>query len=159
MRCFIHREKEAIAVCRACGKGLCPECGTDTGRGLGCRGICEQEIRDYVQLIDRSIEFNKKGVGAVNVLQSERNQSAKKETSLTTTVAAHIHWTRRFRSSVGIFHCLVGIIFLGWGISNLEEFLFALFLGISFLAYGVFILVQGRPSASVQKSNNETQTR
>ena len=159
MHCFIHQDKEAVAICRACSKGLCSECGVDTGRGLGCRGRCEQEVRDYVELIDRSIQIHKQGVGSVSVLQSGREQLLKRESGLTTTVARHIQWTRRFRLSVAAFHCVVGLILAGWGVSDIEKFLFPLVLGICFLAYGVFSFMQARrASEPPQKQKGETQT-
>ena len=44
MKCFTHRSVDAIGVCRACQKGLCPECAIDHKFALSCRGDCESEV-------------------------------------------------------------------------------------------------------------------
>ncbi len=53
MRCCTHRDKEAVAVCIVCGRGLCEECSTEvSARGMACRSRCELEARkvlDYRQ--------------------------------------------------------------------------------------------------------------
>ena len=38
MKCFIHGDKEAIAVCKECGKGMCSNCSAYTGHS----GICPE---------------------------------------------------------------------------------------------------------------------
>ena len=45
MKCFNHNDKDAIAVCRSCGKGLCSECLVDTGNGIACKGKCEKTVK------------------------------------------------------------------------------------------------------------------
>jgi hypothetical protein len=44
MKCFIHRSADAIGSCRACHKGLCPECVVDHGYALSCKGTCESDV-------------------------------------------------------------------------------------------------------------------
>jgi hypothetical protein len=44
MRCFNHVDREAIGFCKACCKGLCPECAVDLGFGLSCRGEHEKRV-------------------------------------------------------------------------------------------------------------------
>lgn len=43
MNCFIHPTVPAVAVCRTCNKGLCPECGKDGDAGVTCGGRCAEE--------------------------------------------------------------------------------------------------------------------
>ncbi len=38
MKCFIHGGREAIAVCKRCGKGMCSNCSAYTGHS----GICPE---------------------------------------------------------------------------------------------------------------------
>jgi len=38
MRCFVHLNKEAIAACRTCGKGMCADCSAYSGHS----GVCPQ---------------------------------------------------------------------------------------------------------------------
>ena len=44
MKCFNHRELDAIAVCKHCGKAVCSQCLADTGEGVACRGLCENKV-------------------------------------------------------------------------------------------------------------------
>lgn len=43
MRCFVHRDTEAVGLCRGCSKGLCPACLVDLGHAITCHGACEQK--------------------------------------------------------------------------------------------------------------------
>lgn len=45
MSCFYHHERDSVGGCKSCGKNLCPECAVDLGRGLACRGRCEEDVR------------------------------------------------------------------------------------------------------------------
>ena len=40
-----------MAVCRSCGKGLCPRCSADTGVGVGCRDSCEERVLILGQMV------------------------------------------------------------------------------------------------------------
>ena len=59
MRCFVHHDHEAIGICRACGKALCPDCAVDLGHAICCRGACEEETRKARALTIRSRELLK----------------------------------------------------------------------------------------------------
>ena len=52
MNCFTHPELTAIGGCKACYKGLCPGCATDTGNGLACSG-CENEVLELNEMWER----------------------------------------------------------------------------------------------------------
>ena len=45
MRCFVHRDVEAIGTCRGCSKGVCAECVVDLGHSISCRGSCEAKAQ------------------------------------------------------------------------------------------------------------------
>ncbi len=47
MNCFNHKDREAAAQCRFCGKGVCDECAVPLGKGRGtaCSRECEQSAR------------------------------------------------------------------------------------------------------------------
>jgi hypothetical protein len=38
MKCFTHRETEAVGVCRHCGKALCEDCMVVGPTGISCQG-------------------------------------------------------------------------------------------------------------------------
>jgi len=55
MNCFYHPTTVAVGTCKSCGKGLCPECAVDLGKGLACKGRCEEDAQAVINLIDRNI--------------------------------------------------------------------------------------------------------
>jgi hypothetical protein len=56
MNCFYHPTVVAIGICKSCGKGLCPECAVDLGKGLACKGHCEDDTRAVIGLITHNIQ-------------------------------------------------------------------------------------------------------
>ena len=64
MRCFYHRDLDAVATCKSCGRGLCPDCGADVGNGLACRDRCEEEVRSLNRVISRNKTAFEKTSGA-----------------------------------------------------------------------------------------------
>jgi hypothetical protein len=53
MRCYQHHEREAVGICRGCGKGVCDEgCATDLGYGLSCSDECSRRI-GHVDALNR----------------------------------------------------------------------------------------------------------
>lgn len=119
MRCFYHQDREAVGSCKSCGKGLCPECAADVGKGLACRGSCEEDVRAVVALIDRNIKLSPQ---TTRLLES----------------------ARKTRSSAAIFNLITGAIFIAWGLTDMERFSFIAILGGCFLAYGLFGFFQAR---------------
>ena len=122
MHCFYHQDKEAVGVCKSCGKGLCPDCAAEVPKGLACRGRCEEDVRTVVALIDRNIKLSPK---TAEILES----------------------SRKVRSSSAIFNLVIGVVFVAWGLSNMERFSFVVVLGACFLVYGIFGLLQARNAA------------
>lgn len=46
MKCHRHRERDAVGVCAACGKGLCAEtCMHDGALGLHCDAACARRLQ------------------------------------------------------------------------------------------------------------------
>jgi hypothetical protein len=48
MRCYDHRDQEAVAVCRVCGRGICGTCAVQVGNVLACRNRCEGDAQTIV---------------------------------------------------------------------------------------------------------------
>lgn len=44
MNCFYHKSVPAVGICRACGRGLCPDCIGDASRSLACKERCEEDV-------------------------------------------------------------------------------------------------------------------
>ena len=53
MKCYNHSGREAVAVCRACGKAVCQECGLETGNGIACRQICTAILAEKTEYYSR----------------------------------------------------------------------------------------------------------
>ena len=111
MKCFYHPEADAVAVCKNCGRGVCPGCAADAGPAIACRDKCETEIR------------------AMNEYW-QRNKTAHLKTSaaylkyaifyaLCGGVLIHFGWrvplgdTSTFIISIGVI-CLIGAWFSFW---------------------------------------------
>jgi len=54
MNCFYHQDITAVGLCKACSKGLCPDCAADLGHGIACRGKHEQRAEEIEYLISKN---------------------------------------------------------------------------------------------------------
>lgn len=54
MRCYYHRDVEAVATCRNCCRGLCDACAAEVDKLSACRGRCEAEVAAVRTLLARS---------------------------------------------------------------------------------------------------------
>ena len=61
MKCFNHRELDAIAVCKHCGRGVCPTCATEVGTATACKGRCEADVAAINDLMMRGRTAYQKG--------------------------------------------------------------------------------------------------
>ena len=111
MRCFYHEDREAVGTCKSCGKGLCRECAVELPKSLACRGRCEADAQAVTQFIDRTI----------------RNSA---------TSSRLVETSRNSRLGMGIFHAIIGIVFL---IGGLRDHLPVIsILGVALIAYGMY---------------------
>ncbi len=60
MKCFYHKEKEAVGICSSCHRGLCPECIADVDGTLACKNSCEEKVKSINELIERNKNSYKK---------------------------------------------------------------------------------------------------
>jgi len=54
MKCFYHRDCDAIALCYWCNRGLCPVCAAEVGDRLACRGRCESAVARAIRVGEAS---------------------------------------------------------------------------------------------------------
>ena len=105
MKCFQHREADAIGTCRNCSRGLCPEC-VAVGAALTCKGRCEGEWG----VVDRGLK-----------LARARTKVALKAAAVVTfALAASSFYLAGFTRApfevqvflvgIGIAFCLVGLL-------------------------------------------------
>ena len=53
MRCYYHRDIEAIGICKSCNRGLCAECAAEVGDGLACTDRCEEMVAQLNSLLSK----------------------------------------------------------------------------------------------------------
>jgi len=126
MRCFYHQDREAVGTCKSCGKGLCPECAVDLGKGLACRGRCEADVAAVIQLVEQNVGFMDDTKRIM-----ERNKSVLKHTSST-------HYLN------GLFLTFTGAIFTFIGLADMDRLKSVFALGVAFLVFGVFWILHAR---------------
>ena len=44
MVCYAHRDRQAVAVCKNCHRGICQDCAIPDEHGFACSEECHQEI-------------------------------------------------------------------------------------------------------------------
>lgn len=54
MKCFNHKEIDAVGICKYCQKGLCHDCLVEMPYGITCQGRCEAEITELYRMIQQS---------------------------------------------------------------------------------------------------------
>lgn len=57
MRCYRHRDTEAVGTCKSCSKGLCGFCAVEVGHSLACRDECETDVAAIDQVVAKSIKL------------------------------------------------------------------------------------------------------
>ena len=69
MKCFNHHAKEAVAICKACGKAICPECALVSENDITCRQSCAQTLSEKNALHTKQIAHFK-NLRRMNILGS-----------------------------------------------------------------------------------------
>jgi hypothetical protein len=126
VHCFYHQERDAVGSCKSCGKGVCSACAVDLGKGLACRGRCEDDVKAVLALVEENLRM----VGRTpRILRSNRQ--------------SHV-WA-------AVLFILLGAAFLAWGLLSEAGLSFLVVLGGIFLAYGLLSLarVSWMPSVPV----------
>ena len=59
MRCYVHRDLEAVGTCKFCGRGVCPTCAVEVDKALACRDRCESEVSTILTLNRNALQFAK----------------------------------------------------------------------------------------------------
>jgi len=66
MKCYNHRETDAIGICKNCNKGLCKDCVTEIENGLACTATCIDEVEQINALINKSKLSHATAAGSYN---------------------------------------------------------------------------------------------
>ena len=161
MRCFYHTDREAVAACRACSRGLCAECGEPLVRGFACRGECAEWGRDFAAMMDESIKNYRIRAQQQKELDEKKKQNAEAPAKLgeplnvrqpgptmreraegfrATTVSPHPPRLSSWRWNNGVFQLLIGLVLVVWGVINLDESLFVLIIGLILTGSGLYFI-------------------
>ena len=57
MKCYIHKDTDAIGVCTKCGKNVCPICAVDVYDNLLCKSCAVKVIIQQTPNAAPQIEF------------------------------------------------------------------------------------------------------
>jgi hypothetical protein len=124
MKCFYNETQDAIGTCKSCGKGLSKEYTVDLGKGLACKGYCEEDVRKLIALIDRNV-------------------------SLSPTSEYLVKGSGKAVYALSLFGLCLGATFLLVGIA--AKFSLFIAFGPIFLAYGIYSLLRARSIISSMK--------
>jgi len=116
MKCFYHHDRDAVATCKSCGKGVCMECLVDLGMGVACKNRCESDARAVIDLTRKTIES---APITFDALKSHR---------------------RNFLAAAW-FLLIIGIVFIILGIADARVRPIAIF-GAVCGAFGVLLLIR-----------------
>ncbi len=125
MRCFYHRDLDAVGTCKSCQRGLCHECAVDLDKGLACRGHCEEDVQNLIRLIQNNLR-------------------------LSPVSSSLIRAGRRGGMLAAGFSLTMGIMFVVWGLYNSRLFFF-IAMGALFIVYGLLQMVRISRLAVVPK--------
>lgn len=116
MKCFYDPTQDAVGTCKSCQRGISHEYLTDMGKGIACKGRCEEDAAALIALIDR------------NMAASEASNQILRRSSAT-------------GYGSGVFMIVMGIFFAARGYNSVELG-FTFYMGAIFVAYGVWTLVR-----------------
>lgn len=57
MRCYNHNEKEAVGICKSCGRALCPSCAAEVEKAVACRGRCESDVATLLSINRNALQY------------------------------------------------------------------------------------------------------
>jgi hypothetical protein len=118
MQCYQHQDRSAVGLCKACHKGVCAECVTDTGQGLACSEKCVGEVGVLAEIVDRSKQIY--GIGS----------------------------NSRMPSTGILFYAFFAIMCLGFGLYPMTQGrdveMFLVVLGAGFLVFGAVAYIRTR---------------
>jgi len=132
------------------------ECAVDLGKGLACRGRCEESARAIIELVDRNIQFSTQPAKAQLVVPVAVQRTGQPADYIAAQLTCHIRETRHFRWGAGTFCLVVGVILIA--ASLLQQIVILDIVGACFIGFGIICFAFVQRSAR-QPRLSETQTR
>lgn len=114
MLCYYHPERQAVGVCKQCGRGLCNDCAALIDDSLACRDRHEQQVRGLNLVTQRGI------------LQAERLGSGYLRNAVFYGLVGILFagfgaMQYRFLGLQAVFFVLIGLFLLYAALANLVE--------------------------------------
>ena len=130
MKCFYHDDRDAVGTCKSCSKGVCRDCAVDMGKGLACRGRCEEDVARVTALIDQNISLSSVGDSVMGSVRKNTYVQA-------------------------VFLLVTGLVFFltSWTTDQVRGL--PGLLGMVFLAYGCYVLWRGMRLPRQNRESNQ----
>ena len=117
MDCFYHPDTTSVGLCKSCYRGLCRECAVEFPRGLACRGKCEENVQQVIELVQRNVK-------------------------LTRSLAKNAPGNRIVMFVLGAFVLLFGALFIWASFLGEHPIWILLALGVLVSSYGLFMVIR-----------------
>jgi hypothetical protein len=157
MRCFYHAEKEAVALCMACARGICPECAAPIAHALACRGHCEERARSLLQVTDYNLQqVDKLLHPKVHLVTpaGQSHQAAYSADQVAAQLSRHVRQVQKSQRTWAALHFAAAVALLLLAI--LQATPLPAFLGVCFLAFGIVTLIQSRTNTLPKPPETQT---
>lgn len=105
MKCFYHNSVDAVAICKNCNKGVCPQCAAEVGNGIACKSKCEAEVAAINEIINRSKTAHQRSASAFS-------RNAIIYLMIGVLFVGWGGWDVQTRPALGLFLLLAGAVFL-----------------------------------------------
>lgn len=57
MKCYKHRDRDAIGLCKSCHKGVCPECLVLVGGSVACIDSCQENVATLNYIVEQNKKY------------------------------------------------------------------------------------------------------
>ena len=59
MHCYNHSEKNAVGICKSCGRALCRGCAAEVGKVVACKDRCESDVVAMLSINRNALQYAK----------------------------------------------------------------------------------------------------
>lgn len=106
MKCYKHRNSDAIGICKSCGKALCEECAVDLDFAITCPGDCEE----------RASASHKLSANAIAVYSEQKRNKFVYPTFITALGLVFLMFGIIQDCAINSFTVVAGFVFFAFGI-------------------------------------------
>ncbi len=59
MHCYNHPEKDAVGICKSCGRAICHNCTTEVEKAIACKERCESDVAAMLSINRNALQYAK----------------------------------------------------------------------------------------------------